>query len=98
MKSTPGSLMNILVLGLIVWGVFSLFQSDTYQPVYYPDYTNLTEYTYGPIVNSLEQCRDWIDSEAVRRNQTGNEFDYECGKNCKYDPDWGLEVCEETLE
>ena len=88
-----------IILILIIWGIYILFiKSDQWQPVFYPDTSNLTEYLYGPIVETVEQCRDWINNEAIKLEKALGDYDYECGLNCKYDSFYRTEICEETVK
>lgn len=72
------------------------FHPDEWQPIYYPNPPDLTFYINGPTVDTLEECRDWIDAEAIRRGQAAGEYDYECALNCDLNDD--LYVCEETTQ
>lgn len=88
--------IKILLLVVVIATAVQFFKSDTWHPVYYPNPTNLTNHVNGPVVDSLEQCRDWIEREANRRGQTAGQYDYECGLNCNYEPQSDLSVCEDT--
>lgn len=43
---------------------------------------------------SLEECRNWID-DILPNNSVA---DYECGKNCKYNSAYWMNICEETVQ
>lgn len=93
--------IKIIVLIGVVWGVYALISnsSDEWRPFYYPNAPDLTEHIEGPTVDTLEQCRDWIDGESISRSQEYGEFDYECGLNCSIRSNYGgLLVCEETVQ
>lgn len=79
-------LFVLLALGVLLVSNFS--NTGEWHPVYYPDATNLIEYTYGPIVETIDECRAWVNSEAMRRNQQYGEYDYECGKIANMIPRW----------
>jgi len=97
MKPLP----SIILFAVIILGIYTLVQStpnENWQPVYYPNTENLSIYSYGPVLDTLEQCRGWINAESMKRSQEFGEFDYECGLNCKYDMIYDLQICEETLQ
>ncbi|OGG88109.1 hypothetical protein A3G62_02450 [Candidatus Kaiserbacteria bacterium RIFCSPLOWO2_12_FULL_50_10] len=89
--------LQILVIGLIIWGVYALMKNDEYLGFYYPDANNLSEDISSiATFDSLESCRDWVDEQVSIFNPDGTGYDYECGKNC--DAASGKPyVCEETL-
>jgi hypothetical protein len=81
------------VFGLL--GVFFLFKRDTWIGFYYPDRDNLFLYTQSPEFDSLEECRQWVDTQIYIYNPSDNNYDYECGRNCKLQEN-GLYLCKET--
>ena len=92
---------NLVITGaalVLIWGIVSVFDKDEWSPFYYPNAPSLIEFSSGPTVDSLEQCRDWVNGEAVGRGQAPGEYDYECGLNCKFDDGIGVFVCEETVQ
>lgn len=83
---------------LIAIGVYFLFgKQDVWVGFYYPNENDLAGYSQSVEMGSLEECRDWVDGQASIYNPSGLGYDYECGKNCKYDERWGGYTCEETL-
>lgn len=89
--------LQVLAIALVVWGIYSFVQKDTYLGFYYPDVNNLSEdISSVTTFDSLELCRNWIDEQVSIFNPDGTGYDYECGKNC--DTSGGKPyVCEETL-
>lgn len=101
----------LVVLGLI-W--FFFFRGhDKWLGFYYPNAGDLLTYKQSSELDSLEECREWVDIVSGGRTDTG--FDYECGKNCKLTDDYKYllkndpkkltqynlkptYVCEETLK
>ncbi len=66
--------------------------------MYYPDASNLTVDRLSGELDSLEACRVWIDDEKSTYNPNGaRDDDYECCKNGKYNPDWDMYVCDDTV-
>ncbi|MBT6691178.1 hypothetical protein HOB10_02520 [Candidatus Parcubacteria bacterium] len=59
---------------------------------YYPDSNDLEYYKTSFGFESLEDCRDWALSIA---NDNEN-WDYECGYNCRVDKDLAINVCDKT--
>lgn len=90
--------LQVLLVTLVVWGVYSFVQKDEYLGFYYPDANNLSEdISSVSTFDSLDLCRDWVDEQISIFNPDGTGYDYECGKNC--DTSGGKPyVCEETLQ
>ena len=90
--------LQVLVVALVVWGIYSFIQTDEYLGFYYPDANNLSEdISSVATFDSLELCRDWVDEQVSIFNPDGTGYDYECGKNC--DTSGGKPyVCEETSQ
>ena len=62
---------------------------------YYPDAENIgdeSSWVIQPGFESIDECRDWVDE--VAGNNTN--FDYECGRGCRYEAKYGTTVCEIT--
>ncbi len=86
----------ILIL-LFAFVVFNIFKKDKFIGFYYPDINNLTNDIQSPTVfDSLDSCRNWVYSIAGSRKD--ENYDYECGKNCKLQNGQKPYVCEETLD
>ena len=63
----------------------------------YPKKTDMSIHTsHGPF-DSLEQCIDSAQSVIFSLNKS-NSASYECGLNCEFNTDYGLNVCEETAK
>lgn len=90
--------LQILVVIIVIWVIYSFVQKDEYLGFYYPDANNLSEDISSVVTfDSLELCRDWVDEQVSIFNPDGTGYDYECGKNC--DTSGGKPyVCEETLQ
>lgn len=65
---------------------------------YYPDENNLTVHIQSSEIKSLEECRNWVDAQISLNNPSGYGYDYECGRKCKFNKDYGLYVCKETVQ
>jgi hypothetical protein len=87
----------LIIILIFVGAYFLFFKSETWLGFYYPDGNNLTNHIQSPELKSLEECRTWVDSQVPIHNPSGSGYDYECGKNCKLDKNYGLYVCKETL-
>jgi hypothetical protein len=90
--------LQVLLVTLVVWGIYSFVQKDEYLGFYYPDANNLSEDISSVVTfDSLESCRDWVNEQVSIFNPDGTGYDYECGRNC--DTSSGKPyVCEETLQ
>lgn len=83
---------------LILLGVGCMTKGDIWQGFYYPDGCLACEdsYIYSPVFHDSLSCLNWAyDYQRVRG---GPEDLWECGKNCEMDDDYGLYVCEETID
>jgi len=87
----------ILIIAILVGVYFLFFNNEIWLGFYYPNENNLTEHIQSAELKSLEECRVWVDTQVPIHNPSGVGYDYECGKNCKFDKGYGLYVCKETL-
>lgn len=69
--------------------------NKTWNGYYYPDKNNIGDKSKWVIqegFTTLDYCRDWVNNISK-----GNDnFDYECGYNCTYRENYGMNVCEKT--
>lgn len=97
MSSFKGNpiLVIAIVIG-IIWVFYSFSNEDEYTGFFYPMAGNLIEDVQSETnFVSLDECRVWASNQALKYNV--EDFDYECGKNCKLEGEKPY-VCEETLE
>ncbi|WP_265570857.1 hypothetical protein [Sphingomicrobium nitratireducens] len=78
----------------------SLFGCDALAPdrwdaFVYPDANDLTQWQTLIGFKDFEQCQS-AAIDAVRALRDPDAGTYECGRNCKYDPAYRLNVCKET--
>ena len=88
--------MKKIVIPLLLFCLFLQgCEKTTWDAYYYPDGT-MVESTW--VVQkgfaTKEACFDFIDRQIVKN--PGKINDYECGKNCKYKEEYGMDVCETT--
>jgi hypothetical protein len=94
-KSSGGIILWVIIL---VAGYFLFFkEEDTWMGFYYPNKNDLTRHTQSSELISIDDCRAWISSQVYIYNRSGAGYDYECGKNCSFNQDFGAYVCEETI-
>ena len=86
---------KIALLIVVIIGFFYFTGGETWIGFYYPDENNLTEHTQSAELETIEECRFWVESQIAIHNPSGFGYDYECGKNCNFDA--GIYVCEETI-
>lgn len=100
----------IAILAILVT-ISMQINAATYQPIYYPNAYDLSQYTRGPIFHSVEDARLWVRNKSgkplntsIGRASVGDYWegerqdgwDYEIGINCRpYIND--LQICEETV-
>ncbi len=88
----------ILIILVLAGAYFLFFNTETWIGFYYPDKNNLTEHVQSPELKSLEECRSWVKfTQIPLHNPSGSGYDYECGKNCRFDNGSGFYICQETL-
>lgn len=96
-----GGLLGFILLVFAIWWIWGHWLAKpTWTATFYPDAGNLT-ISQSYQVDSLEGCRDWVDTQALLLGVT--DYDYECGTNCelKANPP-GISgqyyICDETFE
>ena len=94
-EKATSSIVSIVVIVIAVYFIF--FNNGSWLGSYYPDENDLSEYIQSPELDSLEDCRVWVSNQVPIYNPSGYGYDYECGKNCKFNKDYGVHVCKETL-
>ena len=84
----------IIITVVSAYFLFSSLRGESWIGFYYPDSFDLTDYVQSPELESIEECRFWVDSQINIHNPDGSGYDYECGKNCRFD---GVYICEATI-
>jgi len=86
---------------LLIFGIVFILSGcnvgNKWTGFYYSDINkmdNENTWKVQPGLKSLEACREWVNS--VRKQ--GDNYDYECGYDCKYNKNVGLTICKETKE
>jgi hypothetical protein len=82
---------KILLISSIIL-IVSWCTNSNYIWYYYPDKNDLLVYEESWKLNSIEECRNWVDS------QWYNEYvwDYECWYKCKFNSDYWMNICKTT--
>ncbi|MFA7654334.1 MAG: hypothetical protein WCX97_04885 [Candidatus Magasanikbacteria bacterium] len=94
-------LFKAILIGLPCYATIFLLNSikgERWQGYYYPNEDNLAYNLQSPEFKSLEECRFWVNSQVAIYNPAGYGYDYECGKNCKFNKDFEAYVCKETIK
>ncbi len=84
---------------IVVFSIFLIFLAGckkTYEPVYYPNKNDLTEYIEGPKFTSVEEARTW--AYKVNSLMGDRNWDYEIGVNCNPLKYGDIQVCEDTIK
>ncbi len=87
-------LFLLLLISILLSGCS---ENSDWTGFYYPDKNNIGDefsWIIEPGLNSLEECQDWVADTAG----TNTNYDYECGYKCRYDNNYGMNICEETLK
>ena len=86
---------RIILAATAVVVLASCFHEEMWSGWVYPDKANLL--VDRPIGNypSLGACRS--AAKRMIAQEGWETADYECGLNCKYDAEWEIHICEETL-
>lgn len=97
LKDKSGAIYFAIAI-LVVIGIYSFFGKESWIGFYYPDRYNLTQYIQSSELQSLEECRAWVNvSQVPIHNPSGEGYDYECGKNCRLDENFDGYICKETV-
>ena len=95
MRFNGGGCAGWLVVALAVWAWWAWNESrGPWTGWVYPDGSNLENSVRLGEFESFEQCR----AAAVTVLETMQSYggDFECGRRCRFDTNYGLHVCEET--
>ncbi len=87
--------IGVLLIVAVIWFIWP--SDDVWTGYFYPDATNLSDHVETGAFDTLEECRDVTVSYAEDMGIPYGQYDYECGLNCEI-ADYGLNVCEETLQ
>lgn len=83
-------MIKILIAAALIYYFF--FNGETWSGWVYPDKDNLRYSKSIGEYKSLEECRD-VALDMLMKYPNG---DYECGLDCEYNKDLGVDVCKET--
>lgn len=101
---------KILIIILIIFGVRYLYlnqvKKEGWTGFFYPNAEDLSRWTESDkLFDSIDSCRGWVDTQlnVYVINNPGTDirkvnYDYECGLNCKFKSEYGLNVCEKTIQ
>ena len=85
---------KIALIGIILT-LTACTPNNNWTGYYYPDKDNIgdeSQWIIQPGFETIEDCADWVLD--VAENNTN--YDYECGYNCTYRKELGVNVCETT--
>ncbi|KKT39861.1 hypothetical protein A3K29_00765 [Candidatus Collierbacteria bacterium RIFOXYB2_FULL_46_14] len=91
-----GIISFAVLIFVIFWIWNHVISPPKFTGFYYPNAGELSVYKQSPELDSLEECREWV--EDISGGRTDQNFDYECGKNCRLSEAGGIYICNETLE
>lgn len=82
------------------------FKKEEWTGFFYPNAEDLSEWTESSeVFKDIESCRDWVLYQRNIAHSKNPEFydnfgysDYECGLNCEFRAEYGLNVCEKTVQ
>lgn len=81
----------VVILSIFLLILTSCF-SWKYIWFYYPDKNNLEKFIESPDLNSIEECRNWVNWQWY----VNWKWDYECWYKCRYDKWISLYICKTT--
>jgi hypothetical protein len=97
-KSSSGGILGLIFFIVIAWWIWGhwIHKPVSWTAIYYPDAGNLSVFQDSN-VDSLDDCRDWVDAQAQATGNSG--YDYECGTNCrlKVDQFGKFYYCKDTI-
>lgn len=97
MKRSKYGVVLLIIVAVFV-GYFIAKGQVKWIGFYYPDVNDLSKYNRSSELKSFEACREWVDSQVGIYNPSGEGYDYECGKNCRFDDSFQLYICKETVK
>jgi len=81
----------LIIFSMGIYHIF--FAKETWQGIIYSDgCLNCDNQVYSPVFDNSSDCRRWILS-----NKKSND-DAECAKNCKNPDEYGMLICDETID
>jgi len=87
-----GAILVALIIGWLFFGWFK--PAPVYTAYFYYDTSDLDKYWTQTGLADLDACRSWVNSQIIR--DVDGEYDYECGKNCRYEDKYRSSICETT--
>lgn len=99
-----GSIVVVIVLLVIgfwlVRGAWHIVNDRINPPnwtgFFYYDPNDLNKYWAQDGFATADDCRSWVNNQ-VSRDFDG-QYDYECGKGCRYESSLTVQVCKETVD
>lgn len=90
----------VLVVGFwLVRGAWNIVSDQINPPkwtgFFYYDPNDLNKYWEQDGFATADDCRSWVNNQ-VSRDFDG-QYDYECGKGCRYESSLTVQVCKETV-
>lgn len=97
------AISTLIFVGLLIIIAIILLhpREQKWTAIYYPSINDLHTYSSGSL-GSIEACRVWVQGEARKHND--ENYDYECGLNCRIDEDASesvgdtMYICKETTK
>lgn len=89
--------LGVLVAAALIigWLFFGLFKpAPVYTGYFYYDTSDLGKHWTQSDLSSMDACRSWVNTQIA--HDFDGDYDYECGRNCKYRPEMSIAVCETT--
>jgi hypothetical protein len=90
------AMLAVIVLALLGFWVYNHWSKPaTWTAIYYPNASARSKFTTQP-VDSLQACRDWVETKA----SNSAAYAYECGKDCTHSAPGKVDSinCKITLE
>lgn len=88
-------------LGLIVFAIAAFFVwkwvdgGGAWTGWVYPDASDLTQSVRLGEFKNFEQCQE-AAINGLRSLSVADVGDYECGRGCRFDSNYGMDICKET--
>jgi hypothetical protein len=96
-QNGDGVWAQLAILAVVVFVIVkcSGHESHDWKAWIYPDRADLSRSVAMGSFKSFEQCQG-AAVDALRVLNLEADGDYECGSDCKFKPDLGINVCKET--
>lgn len=98
MKTFIEKYQTLILAGVVLIALWYMnLPKDRWLPILYLNASDTTNYLQGPEMRTMGECMAWNRNTAAAFGRTYGEYDSECGWNCEFNQDYGINVCKDTF-